>query len=108
MTIDESYRPYKEDIVLVGDINIHKSGRVDLVARDDIEATQRNIYENPKYNLCASLEEDKLWDIRGFDKIARYISDHELYDVICEFSVYSIRLGVNKENVVISEIRTDF
>ena len=111
VTIDVSYRPYKEDIVLVGDIKIHKgwgAGTVDLTARTDIEATNRNIYENPEYNLHASLDEDRVWRIPGFDKIARYISDHELYDVIVEFSVYSCKLGINKENVVISELRTAF
>ena len=38
----------------------------------------------------------------------RYISDHELYDVIVEFQVYDIKLGINKENVVITELRTGY
>ena len=52
VTVDVSYRPYKEDIILVGDIKVHKglgADTVDLTARTDCEATQRNIYENPKY-----------------------------------------------------------
>ena len=109
VTIDVSYRPYKDDIILVGDIKINKNANtVDLTARSDTEATNRNIYENPQYNLHASLDEDRVWRITGFDKIARYISEHELYDVIVEFGVYSCKLGTNKENVVISEIRTNF
>ena len=109
VTIDVSYRPYKEDIVLVGDIKISKGlGTVDITARIDSEATSRNIYEKPDYNMHASLDEDRVWKIPGFDKIARYISEHELYDVIVEFGVYSCKLGVKKENVVISEIRTGF
>ncbi len=111
VTIAVSYRPLKEDIVLVGDIKIHKGGfsdTVDLTARTDSEATNRNIYEEPEYNLHCSLDDDKLWDIPGFAKIARYISDHELYDVIIEFIVYDIRTGINKENVVICELRTGF
>ena len=111
VTIGVSYRPYKEDIVLVGDIKIHKgsfSDTVDLTARTDSEATNRNIYEEPEYNLHCSLDDDKVWNIPGFAKIARYISDHELYDVIIEFIVYDCKLGVNKENVVICELRTGF
>lgn len=111
VTIDVSYRPFKEWIVLVGDIKVHKGYQadvVDLVARTDIEATQRNIYENPQYNLHATLENDKLWSIPGFSKIIRYIADHELYDVIVEFIVYDCKLGVNNENVVISELRTEY
>lgn len=111
VTIDVSYNPYKEDIILVGDIKIHKgsfSDTVDLTARTDSEATQRNIYEEPEYNLHCSLDDDKVWNIPGFAKIARYISDHELYDVIVEFGVYDVKIGVNKENVVIRELRTGF
>ncbi len=111
VTIDVSYRPYKEDIVLVGDIKVHRgfgADIIDLTARSDSEATQRNIYENPEYNFHTTIEDNKLWDVPGFSKIMRYITDHELYDVIVEFSVYDIKIGINKENVVISELRTGY
>lgn len=111
VTVCVSYNEYKDDIVLVGDIIIKKSysgETVDLTARTDSEATHRNIYEQPEYNLHTSLEDDRLWYIPGISKIMRYISDHDLYNVIVEFAVYSCRIGVNKENVVISEIRTTY
>ena len=111
VTVCVSYNEYKEDIVLVGDIIVHKNGgseSLDLTARTDSEATHRNIYENPEYNLHASLDEDRVWNIPGFSKIMRYIVDHELYNVIIEFTVYDCRIGINKENVVISELRTNY
>ena len=111
VTICVSYNEYKEDIVLVGDIVVNKSygsETIDITARTDSEATHRNIYEAPEYNMHTSIEDDKFWDIPGISKIMRYISDHELYNMIVEFAVYSIRIGVNKENVVISEIRTGY
>lgn len=111
VTVDVSYRPYKESIVLVGDIKVHRGYGVDVVdltARTDSGATQRNIYENPQYNLHTTLEDNKLWDIPGFSRIMRYISDNELYDIIVEFSVYDCKIGVNKDNVVISELRTGY
>ena len=111
VTVSVSYNEFKDDIVLVGDIIVHKQGgseSVDLTARTDTEATHRNIYENPEYNLHASLEEDRVWRIPGFSKIMRYISDHELYNVIIEFAVYDCKIGVNKENVVITELRTGY
>ena len=111
VTISVSYNEYKEDIIIVGDIIVHKNGggeSLDLTARTDTEATHRNIYENPEYNLHASLEDDKVWRIPGFSKIMRYISDHELYNVIIEFAVYACKIGVNKENVVITELRTGY
>lgn len=111
VTISVSYNPYKENIVLVGDIKVHKAydgESVDLTARTDTEATHRNIYENPQYNLHASLDDDKVWRIPGFSKIMRYIIDHELYDVIVEFAVYDCKLGINNENVVVTELRTGY
>lgn len=111
LTISVSYNPYKENIVLVGDIKVHKGydgETVDLTARTDQDATHRNIYENPQYNLHASLEDDKVWRIPGFSKIMRYIIDHELYDVIVEFAVYNCKLGINNENVVVTELRTGY
>ena len=111
LTISVSYNPYKENIVLVGDIKVHKGydgESVDLTARTDTEATHRNIYENPQYNLHASLDDDKVWKIPGFSKIMRYIIDHELYDVIVEFAVYDCKLGINNENVVVTELRTSY
>lgn len=111
VTISVSYNEYKDDIVLVGDIIIHKdlySQTVDITARDDVEATHRNIYDNPKYNLHTSIEDDKLWRIPGISKIMRYISDNELYNVIIEFSVYDCKIGIKKDNVVISELRTGY
>lgn len=111
VTIAQSYRPFKEDLVLVGDIKVTRGvygDVVDITARDDEEATQRNIYENPKYNMHASLEENRLWNITGFSKLMSYISEHELYGVILEFLVYDRKVGVNKENVVITEIRSNY
>ena len=58
--------------------------------------------------MHTTIEDNKLWDIPGFSKIMRYITEHELYDVIVEFSVYDCKIGVNKENVVISELRTAY
>ncbi|MBQ8444165.1 MAG: hypothetical protein IJX25_02300 [Clostridia bacterium] len=111
VTISVSMRGYQEDIVLLGDITVKRDGMsemVDITARDDEEANHRNIYENPKYNLHASLESDKLWAIPGFSKLMRYISDHELYNVIIEFVVYDCKVGTCKDNVVIIEIRTGY
>ncbi len=111
VTLCVSYNEFKEDIILVGDIVVHRkfgSESVDLTARTDTEATHRNIYEKPEYNLHISMEDDKLWKIPGISKIMRYIADHNLYNMIVEFAVYAIRLGTTNENVVISEIRTNY
>lgn len=111
VTVDVSYNEYKEDIVLVGDVKVTRDGfreAIDLIARDDEEGTNRNVYDNPKYNIHTSLDDDKVWRIPGFSKLMAYISEHELYNMIIEFIVYDCKVGINKENVVIVEIRTDY
>ena len=111
VTVAVSFRPYAEDIVLIGDVCVSRkpSGDVvDITATTQTDGTHRGVYENPEYNLHASLEEDRVWRIPGFSKLMRYLSDHELYDVIVEFAVYDMKVGKNKENVLISELRTAY
>ena len=111
VTIGVSYRPYKNKVVLVGDIRVDKTKEdvlVTLTARSDKKATHRNIYEKPKYNFSRSLDDDVLWSINGFDKIIKYICDYNLFGAVVEFAVYSVKIGINHDNVVISEIRTGY
>ena len=111
VTVGVSYNPFKNNIVLVGDIKIEKSEDnvfVNLTARTDKNATHRNIYDKPKYNLNCTIEDDKLWEIDGMGDILKYITEYGLLNCIVEFAVYDKKLGVNNENVVISEIRTGY
>ncbi len=111
VTVAVSFRPYAEDIILIGDVQVsRKAGgdEVDITATTQTDGTHRGVYENPEFNIHASLEEDRVWRIPGFSKLMRYISEHELYDVIVEFAVYDMKVGKNKENVLISELRTGY
>lgn len=110
VTISVSYNPYKNNIILVGDIKVVRGEdvEIDLTARSDSEATHRNIYENPEYNIHASIVDEELWNIEGFSTIMKYITDYNLYECVVEFAVYNCEIGINKENVVISEIRTGY
>ena len=111
VTVCVSSNEYDEDIILLGDIKVQKdySGEIiDITARTDKSANHRNIYENPEYNYHTSLEDERLWNIPGFSKLIRYVTDHELYDVVVEFVVYDCPVGVNKENIVVYELRSDY
>ncbi len=106
-----SFRTYEKNIVLLGDIEVKNDGmffHTNLTARDDEQATHRNIYEEPKYNLSVNFDDDKLWKIRGFQELAKYISEHDLYDVIIEFVVFDIPVGIKKEKVAICELRSNY
>lgn len=111
VTIALSFRPYSDDVVLIGDVCVSRKARgdeVDITATTQGDGSHRGIYQNPEFNMHASLDEDRVWKIPGFSKLMRYISDHELYDVIVEFGVYDMKVGKNKENVLISELRTAY
>ena len=111
LTISVSYNPYKKDIILLGDIKVlkNRSGAViDLTARDDEDATHRNIYEYAKYNIHCDEQDERLWEIKGVDEILGYIAKHNLFGYVVEFAVYDKKIGINKETVVISEIRTNY
>lgn len=111
ITLNVSWNEFKEDIVLLGDIKVKKSFGtevVDLTARTDSQATHRNIYEEPEYNLHTNLEDDRLWKVPGFSKLINYIVEHELYDVVIEFIVYDCPVGIKKEKIVIAELRSDY
>lgn len=111
VTICVSFNNLKEDLVLLGDITVKKgfdSDIVDITARSDKEATHRNIYEKPEFNFHTNLNDDKLWNIPGFSKLIKYITDHELYDVIVEFIVFDCPVGNKKEKVAICELRSEF
>ena len=108
-TLVVSANPYKEEIILLGDVKVNKDeNMVDLTARTDTEATHRNIYSEPEINMHISLDSDELWNVPGFSKLMGYISNYELYDIVVEFVVYDIRVGRNKENVVIFELRSEY
>lgn len=106
-----SCNEYNEDVVLVGDIKVKREygcDTVDITARSDAQATHRNIYENPEYNMHTNLEDDRLWKIPGFSKVMAYITEHELYNLVVEFTLYDCPVGVNKEKIAIFELRSEY
>ena len=96
-----------KNIVLLGDIQVKKDS-VTLVARTDENANHRNIYDQTEINFTTTLDDEKLWDIQGFDLLIKYILDHNLYDVIVEFVVFDRNVGVNNEKVLIVELRSEY
>ena len=111
VTICVSYNGYKDDLVLLGDIivkNEFGNDVVDITARSDRDATHRNVYEKPEFNYHTNLEDERLWNIPGFTKLMRYISEHELYDVIVEFAVFDCPVGNKREQVAVCELRSEY
>lgn len=95
-------------VVLLGEVLL-TDNNVTLVARTDDKATHRNIYEQSEINFVnTSMENNKLWEVPGFDILIKYIIEHNLKNVIVEFVVFDHNVGVNNEKVLIVELRSDY
>ena len=89
--------------VLIGDVYV-SGDSVDMTYSLSPDGNHRNLDES----IYASLDENRLWDIPGFSDLIKYVTDKNLFDVIVEFAVYKNPVGVNKEKVIITELRTDY
>lgn len=107
-TINVSSANYVENQMLVGEIQILSSNEVYLIVSQDPAASVRDALRNPSFNLKTDIFDKKLNQIPHFDFLYEYISSHGLYDVIVEFALFNTELGINKEKIVIYELRTEY
>ena len=107
-TINVSSYNYTDNLLLIGDIMIGSNKAVWLIASTNKNYTGRMAEENPDFNISTDIFDKKLNDIPGFDLIYDYIINNELTDIIVEFAIYNIPVGINNENVIVFEVRTNF
>lgn len=93
--------------ILLGDIFV-KDNLVTISASTSESANHRNIYNSPEISLSCELFDDRLWNVPGFEKLIEYINEHNLYEVIVEFAIFKNKVGTQKNNVVIIELRSDY
>jgi len=68
----------------------------------------RDATQNPTFNLKTDIFDKELNKIPNFDFLYQYITSHGLMDVIVEFSLFNKKVGINKEEIVIYELRTHY
>lgn len=96
-----------EEKILLGDIMI-SNNRVLIGARNDKESHHRNIYEKPCINLDTDWNDKRLWRIDGVSEVFNYLLSKNVIDVIVEFVVYNKEVGINKNRVLIVELRSKY
>ena len=75
----------------------------------DSEASVRDAYRRPTIVVNTDIFDDKALDkIPDFDFLYEYIFKHNLVDIIVEFALFNIPLGINNERIVIFELRTHY
>lgn len=104
-SVYESLALADEKLILQGDIQLNKDFTL-LASLSDIKnIPNRLAMQKPVYKINVDLKEKKEPSIKGLTRIIDYIITHKLFEVIVEFSLFDIPVGVNKENILIWELR---
>ena len=85
---------FVEHLILIGDARISSEGEVWIIASKNKNYTGRMAESDPDYNLKTNLHDKILNEIPKFDTLLSYIVNHHLLDVIIEFALYDIPLGI--------------
>ena len=107
-SINVSSANYVKNQLLVGEIEILSNNEVYLIASTNPEYSVRDALKNPTYNLKTNIFSKKLNNIKHFEEIYSYIIKNELKDIIVEFALFDINVGINKESIIIYELRTNY
>ena len=107
-SILESSYNYKDNQLMVGEVLI-KDESVNLIASFNGELSIREMYAHPDICLNTTIFDDRsLKKARYFDEIYKFINEKNLQGVIVEFGYFNKKVGKNKENFIIYEIRTSY
>jgi len=98
---------YRDNKILTGDILITRDAKIVLSASEDKDCNNR-IFKEPNYFFNTDIFDRRIKYIPGIDKIIDYIFKYELFDIIVEFCVFDIPLGIKNEYVIIFEVRTHY
>lgn len=105
-SIYESLAEADKRLILQGEIEISEDFIMTASLSDVKEIPNRVAMRDPKFNLYNyDLKEKREPSIKGLSKIIDYVVIKELLNVVVEFSLFEIPVGVNQENIIIWELR---
>lgn len=107
-SINVSSYNYRENQVLVGEIFINNN-TVNATLSTNKNYSVRDAINNPDFNISTNIYDNKTLDkIPYFDNVYKYIIENKLKNIIVEFSYFNTQLGINNENIIIYELRTNY
>lgn len=107
-SINVSSANYVKNQKLVGEILIDGTN-VNAVLSTNPEHSVRDALRNPTFNFVSTIFDNNLLDnVPCFDEVYKYIADHNLNGVIVEFAYFDKPVGLNNEQIILFEIRTDY
>jgi hypothetical protein len=104
-SLAESTLNYESHRIVCGEIFIDQDWNLVASLDDGTYGAVRDCMVHPKYIWKFNLLEGYQPSIYGFNQVLDYIFSHELFGIVVEFSLYDIPVGVNKENIIIWELR---
>ena len=107
-SINVSSYNYNENQLCVGEVLIKSNLDVSITISNNKSFSARDAVRLPDFNMITNIYDKQLKNIEGLNYVIDYIFSHNLFDVIVEFSSFDIKVGLNKENVIIYELRTDY
>ena len=107
-SINVSSYNYIENQLLVGEIFVSNT-IVNAILSTNGKFSVRDAIKKPDFNFSTSIFDDKtLNKIPYFDEVFKYIVDNKLQDIIVEFAYFDKPVGINNENIIIYELRTNY
>ena len=107
-SINVSSYNYTDSQLLVGEIYISNT-TVNAILSTNGNYSVRDAIKNPDFNFTSNIFDDETLNrIPCFDKVYEYIVINKLEDVIVEFAYFNKPVGINNENIIIYELRTDY
>ncbi len=107
-SINVSSYNYVDNQLLVGEILIEPT-RVSATLSTNSSFSVRDALRAPDFNISTDIfDNDTLNQIPYFDKIYEYIIKNDLSNIIVEFAYFNKPIGINNENIVVYELRTDY
>lgn len=105
--LDVASYNYLDHKVLLGEIELTTTMELTLSGSFAKESNHRNFCE-PNIFLKTDLFDRRVKYIPGLDDVIDYVFEHQLFDMIIEFCVYDVPLGIHQKKVVIFEVRTEY
>lgn len=107
-TLNVSSFNYKENQLCAGEICIEENFLVNYILSYQKGVSVRDCYANPDVKGSVDMLDSKFKYIKHLDKIVDYALKNNLVGVIVEFTIFDLPVGINKQNIVIWELRTDY
>lgn len=107
-SINVSSYNYIDNQLLVGEIFISGT-TVNAILSTNSRYSVRDAIRNPDFNFTTNIFDDKtLNQIPYFDEVYKYVVDNKLQNIIVEFAYFDKPVGINNENIVVYELRTEY